>query len=98
MENNRIYNIDAIEGMKKLGCKTVDLVITDIPYDIPVISEVYSLRNNINIVESNEIINSVFKLNFDLNTFLDQTIRVCRGSIYIFCSTEQVSYIRKYFF
>jgi DNA modification methylase len=97
MENNRIYNMDTIEGMKRLGDNTIDLILTDIPYDIPVISDVYSSRNNIILSEDNYIINSVFEMNFDLNAFLDQTLRLCRGSIYIFCSTEQISFIRKYY-
>jgi len=37
MENitlNTIYNMDCIEGMKKLGDNTVDLIIADPPYNL----------------------------------------------------------------
>ena len=33
MECNTIYNMDCIEGMRKLGSKTIDMVITSPPYD-----------------------------------------------------------------
>jgi len=34
METNKIHNIDALEFMKTLPDDAVDLVITDIPYNI----------------------------------------------------------------
>lgn len=33
MEKNKIYNMDCVEGLKLMGDKTVDLVITSPPYD-----------------------------------------------------------------
>jgi len=38
LELDKIYNMDCIEGMKKLGNKCIDLVITDPPYTTPVIT------------------------------------------------------------
>ena len=32
METNKIYNMDCLEGMKQLGDKSVDLIVTDPPY------------------------------------------------------------------
>ena len=32
MENNKVYNIDAIDGLRTLEDNTVDLVITSPPY------------------------------------------------------------------
>lgn len=32
MENNKIYNVDCIEGMRQLSPESVDLVICDLPY------------------------------------------------------------------
>lgn len=34
MQTNRIYRIDAIEGLKKLADDSVDLIVTDPPYNI----------------------------------------------------------------
>lgn len=34
LETNRIYNIDCIEGMKKMGEHSVDIVLTSPPYNI----------------------------------------------------------------
>lgn len=34
MELNKIYNIDAFDGLKQLGDKSVDLILTDPPYGI----------------------------------------------------------------
>ena len=34
MEINRIYNVDCLEGIKQLKNKSVDLIVTDPPYNI----------------------------------------------------------------
>jgi site-specific DNA-methyltransferase (adenine-specific) len=34
LDNNNIYNIDCLDGMKMLGDETIDLVVTDPPYRI----------------------------------------------------------------
>lgn len=34
METNKIYHIDAIEGMRKLDSNSIDLVLTDPPYGV----------------------------------------------------------------
>lgn len=34
MEINKVYNIDCIEGMKELPDKSIDFILTDLPYNI----------------------------------------------------------------
>lgn len=34
LEINRIYNIDCIEGMKKISDKSIDMIFTDLPYGV----------------------------------------------------------------
>lgn len=33
MDKNKIFNVDCIEYMKKMSTNSVDLILTDIPYD-----------------------------------------------------------------
>jgi site-specific DNA-methyltransferase (adenine-specific) len=87
MELNKIYNIDCIVGFKKIKSKSVDLVLTDIPYTV-----VNRRSNGLRILTKEDADIGTF----NLNVFLKETVRVCRGSIYIFCGTEQVSFIRKF--
>jgi DNA modification methylase len=85
---NKIYNTDCLEGMKLLDDKSIDLILTDIPY-----SEVNRKSNGLR--NLNKGIADI--LTFDLNIFLEECNRVCKGSIYMFCATEQVSLIRSEF-
>ena len=95
IELNKIYNEDCLEGMKRMPDKTVQLILTDIPY-----SEVSK-----NGEDRAKYRGQLRKLNkgmadveqFDLNTFLDECYRVCKGSIYIFCGIEQVSSVFSFF-
>ena len=43
MELNKIYNMDCIKGMEKLGPSSVDIIITSPPYNIGV---EYNLHND----------------------------------------------------
>lgn len=79
---DRILNDDCMNVLRQMPDKSVDLVVTDPPYG-GVNRESNGLRNLdkgvADIVE------------FDLNEWLDQIIRVCKGSLYIFCGHEQIS-------
>lgn len=67
---------------------SVDLVVTDIPYG-EVNRDSGGLRN---LDKKN-----ADKVTFDLEIFLRENIRICKGSFYIFCGIEQVSQIKKFF-
>ena len=79
------HHEDCITFMKKLDDNSIDLTLTDIPYDVV---------NNYEcgIREYNK--GNADVLTFDLQTFIEETIRITKKSIYVFCSTEQVSQLR----
>jgi site-specific DNA-methyltransferase (adenine-specific) len=87
IEQNRIYNVDCITGMKKLKEKSVDLILTDIPYTV-----VNRKSNGLRVLNKKYADIG----NFDLKKFLRECVRIVKGSIYIFCSTEQVSLVREF--
>lgn len=85
MELNKIHNVDCMEFMKTLPDKCVDLVVTDIPYNIS--QEHGGLR---------EIDYGEWDKNISIETVLswtDQIARITRGSIYIFCADQQFSHV-----
>lgn len=85
MELNKIYHMDCIEGMKLLENNSIDLILTDIPYGV-VSRESNGIRN---LDKGSSDVET-----FELEEFLKECNRVCKGNIYIFCSSEQVSFIR----
>ena len=87
-ENGMLFNKNCIDLMKEIGGGTVDLTLTDIPYD-SVNRESNGLRN---LDKGRADI-----LTFDLQTFLDELYRITKGTIIIFCGMNQVSNIFNYF-
>ncbi|MEL3959425.1 site-specific DNA-methyltransferase [Caldifermentibacillus hisashii] len=92
---NKIYQMDCIEGMKRIPDKSIDLILTDIPY-----GEVS--KNGEERAKYKGQLRKIDKenadiLTFDLDEFLNECSRVANGGIYIFCGIEQVSYIYSYF-
>ena len=81
-----LHNIDCIDYMSTMSDNSVTMTLTDIPYDVV---------NNYEcgIREYNK--GNADIITFDLNKFVDEVVRVTSGSVYIFCSTEQVSFIRE---
>lgn len=79
---------DCLELMTGIPDGSVDMVLTDIPYG-QVNRDSNGLRN-------------LNKGAADIETFplepaMSEAVRVCRGSLYVFCATEQVSIIRSMF-
>lgn len=88
LELNRIYQMDCLEGIKLIPDKSIDLILTDIPYN-----EANRDSNGLrNLDKENADV-----LTFDLDKFLKECDRVCKGSFYIFCGFQQLSEIDKYF-
>ena len=85
---NKIIQGDCLEIMKQMPDKCVDLVLTDIPYD-GVNRENQGLRN---LDKKDADI-----ITFNLEDFLKETDRICKGSGYIFCGWGQISQIINYF-
>lgn len=83
---NFILNCNCIDLMKMMPDKCIDLVLTDIPYN-EVNRSNNGLRNlNKGVADSASI---------DIYSLLSEITRVCNGSVYVFCGTEQVSDIRR---
>lgn len=83
-----LYNGDCIEYMKKMEKKSIDLLLTDIPYN-----EVNRKSNGLRNLDKKDADGAEFNLEEALNEFM----RVTKGSIYVFCGIEQVSFIKKTF-
>jgi DNA modification methylase len=83
---NKIIHADCMDILKQLPDKCIDLVLTDIPY-----GEVNRDSNGLRDLDKG----CADTVSFDLSELLEHIIRINRGSIYIFCGTEQVSLIRK---
>lgn len=90
IELNHCYNMDCIEGMllmEQQGIKA-DCLLTDLPY-----GEVNRESNGLRNLDKAQADSATF----DLNTYLRQAVKVVNGNFLIFCGTEQVSDIRKFF-
>lgn len=81
-----LYNNDCMKILPTLSNKSVDLVVTDIPYD-----EVNRKHGSLRKLDKGK----ADIITFDLDMFVSELARVTKGSIYIFCGIEQVSNIRK---
>ena len=83
-----LYEGDCIGYMQKMEKKSVDLLLTDIPYN-----EVNRKDNGLRKLDKGVADDA----EFDLDEALKQFMRVTKGSIYVFCGIEQVSTIKKTF-
>ena len=92
MDKNIIYNadcLDEVEGVARLPDNSVDMILTDIPYNE--VNRVCGFKGR---SMDKGVADSAI---FDIKILLSETVRLCNGSIYIFCGTEQVSQIRSFF-
>lgn len=83
---NKIINADCMDILKQLPDKCIDLVLTDPPYG-GVNRKSNGLRNLDKGVAD--------IVDFDFNEWLNQIVRVCKGSVYVWCGHEQISDIFK---
>lgn len=88
LEVNSVNNIDAIKFLKKISKSSIDLMLTDIPYEK--VNKKSNWLRKLDKEDANII-------NFDLKKFLKEVDRVTKWSGYIFCWKEQVSQIFEYF-
>ncbi|MBQ3989814.1 MAG: site-specific DNA-methyltransferase [Bacteroidales bacterium] len=86
IELNKIYNADCLEKMKDIPDGSVDLVLTDIPYN-----EVNRKSNGLRNLDKEHADIGIFNLEELTTTLCDKT----KGSVYMFCGINQVSEIRK---
>lgn len=82
---NTITCGNCIELMKEMISDSVEMTLTDIPYEV--------INRDSNGIRNFDKVDADDKT-FDLDVFVTEVARVTKGSIYIFCSTEQVSFLR----
>lgn len=85
--NYTLMRGDCLDLMRDLPDASVDLVLTDLPYDV-----VNRSSNGLRNLDKG----AADVLTFDLDAALSEATRVCSGSVYLFCATEQVSVIRSF--
>jgi len=79
---------DCLERMKEIPDGSVDMILTDIPY-----GEVNQKSSGLRKLDRGDA--DICEI--DLGTMVDQSVRVCSGSFYIFCGTEQISEVITHF-
>jgi len=87
MKLNQIKNMDCMEYLKTLPDKSVDLVVTDPPYNV-------SQKSNIKYKDFNVVKNfGAWDFGFDPEPVLAELKRVLKpnGQMFVFCSTAQIS-------
>ena len=88
MNINTIYNCDCMKLLPKMLENSVNLTLTDIPYDV-----VNRNDNGLRTLSKD----NADKLTFEIKLFLEELYRITKGTIIIFCAKEQLSYIYKFF-
>lgn len=89
MEKDRLYLGDCLKLMREIPDNSVDLICTDIPYNETDKREEGGLRKIHNGGADNAI--------FNLDDWLNEVWRICKGSFYIFCGFGQISQIHNFF-
>lgn len=89
----KYINVDCMEFFKTLENNSVDLILTDIPYNgvnkLKECKERFSNRFN--------TLGNADVMTFNLEDFCEECFRISKGNIFIFCGIEQVSPIFKFF-
>lgn len=88
IEINKIYHDNCISILPLMAGNSVQLTLTDIPYD-----EVNRADNGLRTLSKG----GADQLTFDIDAFLEELYRVTSGTIIIFCGKQQMSNIHKFF-
>lgn len=90
---NRIYNMDCLEGLRRLPDDSVDLILTDPPYLFDA-----KKGKGTGIVKDSKYLKEIDYMcnGFDLR-ILDECMRVLRGNAFFFCSKDQIPMYFEYF-
>lgn len=83
-----IIKQDAIDFLHEFEDNSIDLLLTDIPYNV-----VNRKSNGLRNLDKKD----ADPFNLNLYELLELIHKKTKGSIYIFCATEQISEIRSYF-
>lgn len=82
---NSVFHGDALKLLGSIASDSIELVLTDIPYGV-VNRESGGLRD----FDKGD----ADVVTFQMERLINEFVRVCRGSIYVWCGTEQVSALR----
>lgn len=83
-----IIHGDCLDVLRGMSDASVDLVLTDIPY-----GEVNRDSGGLRLLDKGIADDETFAI----DPFVDELVRVCRGSFYVFCGIEQVSALARRF-
>lgn len=96
IEFDKLYNTDCMEFIKKLDDNSINLTLTDIPYNL----KNYDIKGDLSGYRKRHIKRFTQKeanvLNFNLQEFCKELQRITKDTIIIFCSSMQLSYILNY--
>lgn len=73
---------DCFEQMATLPNASIDMILCDLPY-----GEVSQKSGGLRLLDRG----TADRIDFDLEPAVAELLRVCRGSFYVFCGTEQIS-------
>lgn len=96
---NKVYQIDCLEGMRKLENESIDLIFTDPPYFQNRANNVKNLKNHKDLITEFEFDN--FKDEKEYLEFIEMVLkecyRVCKNgaSGYLWCGDDYVSFINR---
>lgn len=88
MRRIQLLHGDCVDSMKSIPDKSVDLIVTDIPY-----GECSRKSSGLRKLEYG----LADVVDFDLVAVLSELNRVCKGSFYVFCGQGQLSRVREIF-
>lgn len=87
-ERGFIANSDCLKVMQQLDDNSIDMVLTDIPYDM-----VNRKDNGLRNLDKGK----ADIITFDLDKFINECFRVCKSTVIIFCGINQCSRIYNYY-
>lgn len=88
MSNVQLILGDCIEKMKDIPDGSVDMVLSDIPY-----GEVSQKSGGLRLLDRG----LADTCSINLEQMISSFVRICSGSFYVFCGTEQISLLVQYF-
>jgi DNA modification methylase len=101
LELDRIYNEDCLEGLKKIADKSIDLIVTDPPYEFVASGNNYGGRGALGSkgrAYHAELENAGLISGFQREEIMRECIRVMKKlNIYIWCSKEQIRWYLNFF-
>ena len=99
MEIDNIYNMDCLEGMKQIPDGTIDLIVTDPPYEFVGDSNKFGNRaGNLLSPYQAELQNADIISGFQREEIMKECIRVMKKvNIYIWCSKVQIRWYLNFF-